>query len=122
VNTLDQMKERLQSKGWIKKTYWDNNGGACLLGAYLSTQQRSTARSSDFDSGTCLGMLADVIREHYQDRLSTVACTCTACNDAVIPTFNDAPGTCLDDVVAVLEKASVKFEETTVFLAGDVEK
>jgi hypothetical protein len=105
---FEQAAQYLRECGWIKGELGGEYGGpACLVGAceavsdyYLFTEHYQ------FTEQRVVPILNKIVEEQYPDRLFDD-------EEDLVPAarFNDHPDTTLDDVVAVLEKAEVRYNE-----------
>lgn len=96
----------LQEKGWQKGALKNNaTGERCLIGACIAAGLRV-----EFDQEVNpYNLLEEVVAEQYPDR--TVPMPYYGLGSWRTVAFNDAPETCLEEVLAVLEKAQVRLEE-----------
>ncbi len=97
-----QAAELLRTRGWAQGRAQDSQGRLCLWGAILVAtalqQDRLTVRDE------AVSGVDRVVVEQYPERLGGSYAY------AAIQ-FNDNPVTCLDEVLAVLDKAAVLADE-----------
>jgi hypothetical protein len=105
-NIFDKTKERIKKYGHHKGDFHSDKtkpytSSSCLLGALRL--EAGLQATPPYVAPIASELLKDVISEQYPDRLNMAP--------AIIPSFNDHPDTTLADIIAVLEKASVRAQE-----------
>lgn len=111
MNVFDEVKEDLIENGWFQGCYYepvneddnpfeDNGAGACLRGSMARVMGISAGHECrKFEYQILLGVIYDQFPERLHASSKNIA------------NFNDHSDTVFDDVITVLEKASVKLEE-----------
>lgn len=89
---------------WFKGDYGDGAGNFCALGHIANVKGYSDLYDIDVDE-------AKVFVESETDILNNLAKEMSNGRYQFIADFNDADETTEDDVVTLLEKAAVRFEE-----------
>jgi hypothetical protein len=107
MNKIDQVIETIKNVGWHQGSYYnfdeDNTIiGVCIIGAIRHTAARHNVSPSLFMHKP-MAMIRSIINEQYPDRMDPEM--------AVVPAFNDHKDTTIEDVIAVLEKASIELDE-----------
>jgi hypothetical protein len=99
MNPIEQVRERLDGgRKWCKRSLADDDGSFCLIGAAVRQQPLLVVRS--------VPLIVAVVQEQYPDRVAWFAV-----GGGVVSSFNDHPDTTWADVDAVLDKASVLWDE-----------
>lgn len=106
MNRIREAIEVLARRGWTKDTFTDETGRHCLQGA-LYEAHGMTAHRARYGRplpGAVrhdIQLINEVLREQYPERFGGVG----------VSRFNDHPETTVDDVVRILEKAAVRYDE-----------
>lgn len=102
-NPFTEVKARLE-KGWAKHTF--GTGTQKCLWGHLKDVENDPVDSFNVTENALL--VGSVIIEQYPDRLSALA---KLIDYMTIPGFNDHPDTTKAEVIAVVEKAEVRWNE-----------
>lgn len=112
MNTLWQAAQKIRGH-YHKGDYADGKGNYCMLGAMASVRGVQDTILTGDEEGDILfdhefnaqeNILKEIIEEQFPDRLGLN-------RFPGVPTFNDHPDTTEDEVVAVLEKSAVRWDE-----------
>jgi hypothetical protein len=106
MNTVDKVKEVIAGH-WIQGVAQSPDGREyCLLGAIGKVGQYIWSG----DQGDVCKAIAEVVAEQYPERVGRTPWGPVK-GVAGVMQFNDHPDTTEDDVIAVLEKASNRYDE-----------
>jgi hypothetical protein len=108
MNTIDKVLDKIKEIGWHQGNYVnsDEDGnliGVCMIGAFRKAELYEWS-NWEFANPAFYMPVEEVIKEQFPDRLIYSGME-------GIPAFNDHEDTTLDDVLLVLEKASIKYDE-----------
>lgn len=104
-NPIEKIRARLDGGNkWMKGDLFDDNEGVCLLGAAQFVE--TGAHEIGFGSLETVAPLRSVILEQFADRVQNMDLW------APLPHFNDHEDTTWADVELVLDKASLRWEES----------
>ncbi len=96
MNIIEKAMENLPGR-WSQGKYNDGNGNSCGLGHVLKVSINETGQSWSKESEDAFTIMNSVAQEQY----GTVG----------FAQFNDLPDTTEDKVLAIMEKAAIKFDE-----------
>lgn len=108
MNNFDKAIEYLKVNGWTQGHMYayhkDGRKSACIMGAFEQIYDSYNGMDAYYKD---LHRVEDVVREQFPERISDP--TKAGFKVAI---FNDDRDTTYDDVIMVLEKASIKWDET----------
>lgn len=87
-------------QGWAQRSYRQDNGNVCILGAMDRVALRNIQNGGIPAHALAKNTICQVAAELFPDDFS-----------GSIPSFNDRHNTSKDDVLALLDKASLKLAE-----------
>ena len=100
MNPYREAIKVLRRDGWKKYSLGSPGRPVCLTGAL---RQHTSAMTL---GGPVWDRIDSLIREHFPERISVRAYS--------MAPFNDHPDTTLDDVILVLEKTAIQYDEQEV--------
>lgn len=108
MNDADKVLKAFEKHGWTQGRISDDEGRVCMQGACIKGQVAYRSLAS---------VIVEVIKEQFPDRYDTRLAgieqhSLNALPGTVIVNFNDHPETKFEDVQLVLEKTSVRLDET----------
>lgn len=98
MNPYRAVAERLEQRGWLQGTSGPEEGPNCLMAANRLTNGKDQDQIRKF-----VNDVRPIIVEQFPER---VAFECFG-----VAQFNDHPNTTFEDVILVLDKAALQFEE-----------
>lgn len=114
MNDFDAAIDYLEEYGWTKHHMFGSDRSACIMGAFEVVVLGNTKESVSIESGVNtverngywnrIDIVTKIVREQFPGRDKGTGFT--------IANFNDHRDTTYDDVIMVLEKASIKWDET----------
>lgn len=114
MNSIREAAKNLPGH-WHKGDYTDGQGNYCGIGHVLKasglTDEQIEMGDGDFVEAR-LDVLNKVAGEQFPDRAFTMPSAGIVVENPYFAYFNDHPDTTEDEVLAVMEKAAVVYEET----------
>jgi len=107
MNVYEEMMESIKEKGWIKGEVGSNEKGYCMMGHLMHCTSALFQPKPEVSFIDAEDILVDIIKEQFPERIQS------GINDHLtdVARFNDHPATTIDEVIIILEKASVNYGE-----------